>query len=320
MRFVPLTLLLFLTLPVAFAAGDKSVYPAQKVSASGIHEIQVSGVKGRLVLKGNSAKSYTIKVSHSKNKRFEDWSLSVDRQGEALVLEVFNVAMGPQWRHLVRAELWPEFDIEIEGPSVPALISWREGDLYIKAWKSDVEAAFLYGNFTATGMRGDLKLQAVDAQINIATHAGALNLKGEKGRVELAGINGAVDLNWVHGVLRGERIKGAMNFEMPGGNAQLKNLSGKVKANGGTSEWDLQANAPSDLEVTTDSGPVKIRWGGGAKMFLTSSTGAIQVPKPFAVEMREGLKVVEASTAKRGRKNGAGQVFVRTQSGRISWQ
>lgn len=302
------------------AHADKYAYPPQRLAAAGIHEIKISGVKGRLILKGNNSKTYTVRVSHSKNKRFEDWSLSVDRQGEALVLEVFNVALGAQWRQLVRAELWPEFDIEIDGPAVPATVSWREGNLSFVNWKSDVEAAYLSGQFTSTGMKGDLKLQAVDGQLKITGHEGSLNLKGEKGRVELNGVKGAVDLNWVHGVLRTENLNGPVTLEMPSGNALLKGIKGKLKATGGSSEWDVQGAPPADLEILTDSGPVKIRFSGNTKLFLTSATGTIRVPKPFEVETREGLKVVEANTAKKSGAAAAGQVFVRTQSGNISWQ
>ncbi len=308
--------LVFLNLVAEVAMADKFAYPPQKLNAAGIHAIKVSGVKGRLSIKGNGSKFFKIKVSHSKNKRFEDWSLSVERQGDALVLEVFNVALGAQWRSLVRAELWPEFDIEIEGPSVPAVVSWREGQLNFTNWKSDLEAAYLSGNFQASGMRGHLKLQAVDGRIRISDFQGTLNLKGEKGKVELSRIQGPVELSWLHGVLRGERLSGPLTLDLPSGNALLTQVSGKVKATGGSSEWDVAASAPSDIEVITDSGPVKIHWSGGAKLFLTSASGAISVPKPYRVETRDGLRVVEAIKEKQPR----GQVFVRTQSGKISWQ
>lgn len=308
--------LVLLNLVAQVAVADKFAYPPQKINAAGIHEIKVSGVKGRLTIKGNDSKVFKIKVSHSKNKRFEDWSLSVDRQGEALVLEVFNVALGPQWRSSVRAELWPEFDIDIEGPSVPAVVSWREGQLNFVNWKSDLEAAYLNGQFNASRMRGNLKLQAVDGQVKISDLEGRLTLKGEKGRVELSRVQGAVELSWVNGVLRGEKLSGPLTLDMPNGHARLSQLNGKVRVKGGSSEWDLAASAPSDIEVITDSGPVKIRWSGGAKLFLTSASGAISVPKPFRAEVREGVKVVEAIKEKHPR----GQVFVRTQSGKISWQ
>jgi DUF4097 and DUF4098 domain-containing protein YvlB len=227
------------------------------------------------------------------------------------------VALGAQWRHLVREELWPEFDIELEGPSRPAIISWREGDLQIRNWKSEVEAAFLNGRFSAEGMGGALKLQAVDSQVRIKSHQGALSLKGEKGRVELAKIKGAINVNWLSGVVRGRDLDGVIKLEVPSGTVELKNVQGKLSASGAGSLWDVQAAAPADVQVITTSGPVKIKWrGGGAKIYLSSVTGLIDVPKPLAIELRDGLKVVDGLKEKQPR----GLVFVRTESGNISWQ
>ncbi|NJM10150.1 MAG: hypothetical protein HC883_04545 [Bdellovibrionaceae bacterium] len=153
------------------------------------------------------------------------------------------MALGAQWRHLVREEQWPEFDIELEGPSQPTVISWREGQLHIADWKSEVEAAFLNGVFESRGMRGNLKLQAVDSQVTVIDHEGGLTLKGEKGRIELGRINGDVALNWLSGVLRGERLSGVIVLDMPSGNARLSGVKGKLKATGATSQWDVTASA-----------------------------------------------------------------------------
>lgn len=295
---------------------DKFTYPPQKLSARGVTEVRVSGVRGKFVLKGNHSKSYKIRVSHSKNKRFDDWSLSVDRQGGALVLEVFNVALGGQWKHSVRAEFYPEFDIEIEGPAVPATIAWREGSLSVSDWSADMEAAYLTGSFDIRRFKGQLKLQAGEGNIRISQADGHIMLKGEKGRVELSHVRAAVDLNWLQGTLRGEDLSGRLVLDLANGNAQLHGISGKLKVSGENSEWTLQARAPADLEVVTEAGPVNLRWLGGARAFLTSASGVIAVPKPFSVELRDGLKVAQFSKDKTPR----GQVFVRTQSGAITWQ
>lgn len=309
---------MWLLLALTFTAfADKYAYPPQKLNAAGVTEIRVSGVKGRLVMKGRPGKFYRIKVTHSKGKKFEDWNLSVDRQGGALVLEVFNVAFGAQWRHQVREELWPEFDIEIEGPSQPAVVGWRDGGLQFDKWRSPIEAAFLNGTLQSSGGAGDLKIQAVDARVAITGHQGAIHLKGEKGRVELKQIKGSADVTWMEGVFRAANFSGELRLDLNAGHAKLDNVAAVLKGKGGSSEWEVSASAPGDLEVVTDSGPVRIKWlSGGAKLFLSSQQGSIRVPKPFQIESREGVKVVE------GTKPAAlkGSVFVRTQTGNISWQ
>jgi hypothetical protein len=316
------------------AWADKVSYPAQSFSAAGIDSIRVVGVKGSLRLVGRSAKSYQIHVKHSKAKRFEDWSLSIDRQGDTLVLEVFNVAYGAQWRTQVREELWPEFDVELSGPAQSAVLSWREGSVDIQGWNAEVEASFLKGRFHSEKMQGALKLQAVDAQIQVTKHNGSVQIKGERGRVDLEDIKGDIHLNWVSGVIRGQNLdsigeiestdadvkidnsRGQWKLQLTQGHARLSDIGGIWKASGVRSEWHLALKAPGDVEIVSESGPVRIDWRkGGAKLFLSSKTGDIRVPKPWQVEIRNGLKVVEAEREKPPK----GQVFVRTQSGLIEW-
>lgn len=294
----------------------KISYPPQTISAKGVERLKIVGVKGRLRLTSTNKKTYKIKVTHSKGKQSEDWSLSLDRQGPVLALEVFNVALGAQWRNLVREEAWPEFDLEIEGPSVPAVISWREGDLRLARWQSDIEAAFLKGQFRSDHMKGQLKLQAVEAQIQIRSFQGELSLKGENGRVELNDVNGTVDINWLRGNLSAHRIAGKIHLEWPSGSASLKQLNGTLKANGSSTNWQISALAPSELEVSSQSGTVDLKWRGGAKVFLSTSGGTFKVAKGWTVENRDKGTVVETTIGNSPR----GSIFVRTQEGNISWQ
>src|SRR5262245_5427023 len=90
-------------------AAEQATYPVQKISIKGATDIKIIGVKGHLKMRGvKNAKSLSLYVRHSKGRRFDDWHLEVERRGKTIYLEVFNVAYGKQWRHLVREELWPE--------------------------------------------------------------------------------------------------------------------------------------------------------------------------------------------------------------------
>ncbi len=300
------------------AWADKFAYPPQKISAAGIHQIKISGVKGHLILREKATKFYRIRVMHSKAKQFEDWNLSMDRVHDALVLEVFNVAYGPQWRKLVRQELWPEFDIEIEGPSVPVLAGWREGRVDISGWRKAIELSFLKGRVSSEHTSGTLKLETVDANVAIKDHQGALDLRGEKGNVELQRVKGRAKIAWLDGDLKGENLKGEYNIEWQSGSAGLKEVNAKVKAKSSGADWKLSARAPSEVEISTDKGAVDIKWlgRGGVKLFLSSISGKIKAPKAYQVESRDGGAVVEASRVGKPK----GEAFVRTRSGAISWQ
>lgn len=299
------------------ASADKFAYPAQRITAKGITQIKISGVKGRLLLREKPTKFYRVRVIHSKSKKFDDWNLSVDRVHEALVLEVFNVAYGLQWQKLVREELWPEFDIELEGPSVAAVIAWREGDVQVIGWKKAIELSVLKGSVGSENTSGALKLETVDARVKIKNHSGGIDLRGEKGDVNLAGVDGSSRITWLNGDLKGENLRGDFKIDWQNGKVLLKNVSAKIKGKSEGASWDLSAKTPSEIEIASDSGKVLVKWlSGGVKFFLSSSHGDISVPRPYKVETRGGVKVVEG-IKEASRK---GEVFVRTQSGAISWQ
>ncbi len=296
---------------------DKTAYGPQKILSSGIRKLQISGVRGKLRVIGRKAKFYSVQVKHSKGKRSEDWNLVIDRDGDALVFEVFNVAYGAKWRTLVREEHWPEFDVEVSGPSQPAIISWREGDLEINGWEAPVEASFLRGHFKANNVTGALTLQAVDARVDIVGQKGALELKGEKGRIELSRVDAPVNINWLTGDLNAIACAGRWVVALDQGSARIELKAGTLKAHGRSTKWQFHLRSPADVELISDSGPAQVHWeGGGVQLFLSTRSGKMKLPKDFAAQMRDGIQVVEKEIAPKPK----GQVFVRTQSGDISWQ
>jgi DUF4097 and DUF4098 domain-containing protein YvlB len=317
------------------ASAQKASYPPHKMNAKGVAEIRINGVKGTLILNAkDTAKLYTIKVKHTKGRKGEDWNLSVERQGPAMVLEVFSTEYGKEWRRQVRKDRWPEFDIELEGPSKPAVIAWREGSIKVTDWSANVEASFLSGPMAVKGVRGDLKVQAVNSVLRVSDHKGKLDLKGESGRVDLFDIRGMTQVYWVNGNLSLRRAEGGGKVDLTSGNIEaietsgdwqikmnegrghLSDSKGKLSLEGQSANWDISAAAPLDLEVKNQSGEVALTWTGGAKLFLASAQGQLQVPKDFKVETREGAKVVESSLNEKPK----GQIFVRTDSGKIIWR
>lgn len=316
-------------------AGDKTTYPPQTLRAQGIKKLQITGVNGRLHLTARSGKFFTIQVKHSKGRRGEDWHLSVDRQGEALVFEVFNVATGAKWRSLVRKELWPQFDVEITGPSVPALISWRDGELRVKDWRAPVEATWLSGSVVVSEMRAPLNLQLAQARVEISKHSGRLDLRGESGRLVLNEIDGFADVHWLRGDVVAQKMKGggriestagqwrlaklegAWSAKLGEGSAGLEAIGGIFKGEGAAASWEVKMPSIGEVEILSASGDVRVdALGPEGKIFLSSRDGKIIVPPSFAIEDRDGIKVVERGGAKSGR----GQIFVRTQSGSITWR
>ena len=315
-----------------YAHGEKYAYRPQRILAAGVENIQISGVRGQIKLTGTRGNSYSLKVKHSKNKKYEDWSLAVDRRGGTLLFEVSNVAYGAQWRKLIQRDQWPEFDVELSGPSVPVTVSWREGDLEYLNWSADVESSHLKGNLTVKGGIGKYSLQVGEGDVHVEKLAGALTLKGDTGSVKIAQLTGPLHLSWrsgavaLHEVMGGgslelhnSRLKlkicqGEWTINLPRGAARIEQCSGKLTAQGDSTKWRLRASPDLETEIKSQSGAVAVNWpAGGAKVFLTSDSGNIGGAKVHTKVDSEGRKVAEFRV---GRKPFAA-VFVRTQSGPI---
>lgn len=317
------------------ARAEKVGYPEQKLLAKGVERLEISGVKGHVKLSGRPGKVFRFKVRHSKSRKFQDWSLSVDRRGSALVFEVFSVAYGPQWRSQLTKDLWPEFDVEIEGPSTPAVVSWREGELEFVRWSAPIEATQVNGRVSVKNGAADYRLDVGQSDVNIDGLAGKLSIKGDRGSVRVSDLTGSLDLNWIRGDLDLKRLvgdavvesseanlrlrscKGDWDIRIHKGQVAIDDCSGKLKAEGDRTAWSVRRSSISDAEIKSGDGPVRWDWkAGGAKVFLTSNSGSISGPKiRFGLD-REGRKVSEFVV---GRKPFA-QVFVKTQSGPIHFQ
>lgn len=313
---------------------DKAIYPRQWVSGRAIDRIEVIGVRGTLKLTGARLHggNYRLKVGHTRTRRAEDWNLSVERRGHTLVLEVSNAAYGREWRRLMRQDQWPEFDIDLEGPSVPATVSWREGSLNYKNWQAPLETSFLNGDVWIHGGSGNYVLQAVNSRIRVDHFKGSMDIKGEQGQVELFAQSGRLNVSWLQGLLtlidvQSEanldahaaevRIRGSSGLwqvKSSSGPVTVTDFSGRLRGTGGATRWVVRGRAHGELELVNASGPVQVDWKSAAKVFLTSSKGVIK--SPFVTHDRDGRKVAE------GRKGSRplGQVFVRTETGDITFK
>jgi DUF4097 and DUF4098 domain-containing protein YvlB len=322
--------------PLIFAAasafGAKHTYPEQKFSSNGVQKIEISGVKGEVKVSGRAGKAYRLKVKHSRGKKYEDWSLAVDRRGEVLVLEVSSAVYGAQWRKHVRQDQWPEFDVELSGPPVPLIVSWKQGQLHYSKWSADIESSHLKGDLTIEEGVGNYDLHTGMGDVQVAKLAGELKVQGESGNVTIDQVTGAVTLNWLSGnvklktVMGGGKLdlneskltvdacRGEWSIQLARGQAEIEGCSGKLMAEGQSTAWRLRKNQDLETEIKSGEGPVAVEWNsGGAKVFLTSNQGVIEGPKVQSKLDSEGRKVAEFTVGKKP----FSAVFVRTESGPI---
>ncbi|MGE4130000.1 MAG: hypothetical protein AB7F86_00090 [Bdellovibrionales bacterium] len=313
-----------------WAWAGKTSYPPQKFLAKGVKKIEIIGVRGQVNLRGNSSKAYSLKVRHTRSRRMDDWSLQVFRRGSTMVFEVFNIAQRGKWRRMVRKDQWPEFDIELRGPAVPTVVSWREGDLKIENWAGDLESTQVSGTLKIDRMTGQLEAHAGRASVEVTRSSGDFRIEGERGRMKLDDFNGALKLVWLNGDLNLSKIRGHGSIQGEEGRLQIVGCSGKwqlkwdrgqVRVNdcagqlagvGQAANWSLVGKRAIETEIRSRSGPVQIRWQGpGARVFLTSDKGTIR-GRPWSLDAK-GRRISDS------RLKGAptGEIFVQTETGAI---
>jgi hypothetical protein len=331
--------LLCLLVSCGASAGETwAAYQAQKISVRGIKDIKIVGVRGHLTLRGrNEAHQLSLRVRHSNGHKYDDWYLSVEPRKGTLYIEVFNVAYGAQWRNQVREELWPEFDIELEGTALPTTVGWREGALTVSDWDADLEASFLKGQATVQGGYGRLSLQPIQANVQVSGHAGPVNISGESGSIRFSKTSGPLHINWITGAIslkecvgeirvesRDGRLdvdggEGILQVQMTQGVAHIAAFRGEVNGQGDKVSWEVAGSAPTRIHLQNHSGPVGLSWNsGGAQVLLRSNHGAIDILHSDFLnsEWHDGQRV--ASGVKRS--TAMGQVDVRTDSGPIRWR
>ena len=333
-----MSLVLWILLYGSMAQANKVSYPEQKIRAAGIESIQLTGVKGRVRFYGRTGSRYRLRVRHSRHKLANDWSLSVDRQGARLLLEVFSVAHGTQWRKHVKRELWPEFDVEVEGPAVPLFVSWREGDLTFANWAAALESAQVAGRVHVRSGQGPYRLVVGEAAVEVAGHRGTLDIQGHKGSVEIRDLKGRLDLDWAQGSVAlahsegGGRVVGSggrlslwrcegdWDLQWAEGQAQVVGGRGRgrLKASGVGTHWRVHDLAWREAEIRSQSGTVEVRPPPrGARFFLTSRLGLIDGPLSSPeVDDGQGRRVRRFSVGSMPQA----EIFVQTESGPIRFR
>lgn len=310
----------------------KAIYPAQRISARGIERIEIIGVRGALKLHARPAKVYQLKVRHSRSQRFEDWNLLVERRGKTLFLEVASSAYGRQLQDLMRGQTYPEFDIELEGPSRPTLVNWKQGHIEVVGWSAPVETSLIRGDVKVSGGGSHQTLKMVSGSVSVQRYQGDLDLNGERGKVTISDLKGKLKLIWHEGAIQLLNVRGDGDLETysspveirnsrgtwaakaTGGKFLIANFKGRFKGSGQTTKWLVYGRQKSEIQIVNQSGPVKVDWKSTAHVFLSSKSGEIFAP--YLPQDRDGQRVAEG----RKGKNPLAEVFVRTETGDITFK
>lgn len=297
-----------------FAESSQSYQPMPITVRSG-DSLQITGVHGRLkLIHDPRLKNLVLQINQRQQKSSPDWNLSVDRKGSVIEVEVFSVSNQELWKHELKKNQWPEFDIYLRGPSLPVRASWRQGEVDINRWNKDVDLLLLDGKLRIADTRGKIQIQGARLNMSVLRHEGEVNFTADVGQ----------------GIV--EASKGILKIQLMDGGLQLRAFQGEffwnsqravLDATNGQGQWNLVTNkgpikvqmaGRSEVDIQSDSAPVKVAWHkGAAKAFLSSKTGLIKAPPIAKVTREEGIKKWLAQWG----EGQLGQVFVKTQSGSI---
>jgi len=307
-------------------------YPAQLLPSQGISHLDVTGVRGRVQLTGRKGRTYQLKVRHS-SKQTEDWNLSVERKGTRLVLQVENIGVDSVWRRLLQKDNWPEFEIELIGPSIPTTVGWRDGQIHVQNWQAPLEISLLKGHVSLRKGRGPLKVQVVSGELRIAQHNGDIEVRGDQGRVRLEQLEGNARVHWLNGNIWGRSLIGNLHLESNQGDVQLREgrgdwhlnvragqvqieqQAGSLLGDGDSSQWNVRLKALSNVRLTSKSGAVHVQQSGlpnsHAKVFLSSLNGPLR--SPYRITETDGIRVSQGG-------EGRQRIYVATGSGAITYK
>ena len=269
-------LILFSLWSAAAGATTSGAYPDQVFRAAGIERVEISGVRGRVTLRGETSPNYRLRVRHSTAKMGADWGLSVERRGSTLVLEVYNVAWGAEWRRVLKRDQWPAFDIELIGPPKPAMVGWRDGAITAHFWRATLDASLVTGPIEIKNGAGRATLQASRGDVRVTNFNGDLRVRGEAGQLALDHVNGQGLVNWFGGSIHlaalrgrltleseraqvvGRTLEGDFRFALTAGAVSLSDLGGRLRGRGQRTAWTVSPRPHARVAIRGGRGAVHV--------------------------------------------------------------
>ena len=297
--------------------------------------IRISGVLGNLqLIHEPQRKNLSIQVDQRSSRTQGDWNLSMERMGSEIQIEVFSVGNMHQWKSDLNREQWPRYDIVIRGPSLPVLASWRQGFVQVVGWQDKIDLSLLNGKLSVRDSKAELSIQGAQLDFDLSQHQGKVRFVADKGDLRVASSQGDLDLQLMDGQVRifdflgqlkwnseralfvSQRGGGAWQLTSQKGPVEISQFKGQLKGQGEKALWKVQVAELSEVDIRSNSGPVKLQWRkGAAKAFLSSQSGSINAPR--STRVRREQNGVSSWLSQWG-EGQLGQIFVKTQTGSIS--
>lgn len=313
-------------LPVEVASGD---------------QLRVRNFWGSIKLTNNEkAKQLLVKVKQDNPSQppsfakslMDEWALSIQKDGSVIEVVVRSPQGKADWRQYLIQGGAPKFDIEIIGPSLPATLSTKKGNVSVAKWQHRLNINAQEGNVKVENGNGDLNVVAPSGEVLILTQLGNVGVdsfssqvkcRNIKGRLRVENFGGETDVGQVEGPLEiyaskgGTKVnqaKGGLEFYNGEGNFKVENLEGALKGKADRGPFIADLLGEVEVRIQAKDAPITISApNSGASLNLGTKDGSFSVPSYLSSYETSNLKMVQ------GRMRGGvkGQIYVRTENGNI---
>lgn len=307
------------------------------VPAKSLKGIRISGFKGNLNFIGLDADPEAKTAKPSANLTIDatsksddaDWKPVVENIDGWIQISIQGPSSKSDWRNLQI----PAVDLDVRGPSVPLILTWKEGDLTIKNWKASANLTHHDGKILSEGGQAAFKITAQQGDVTVNGHTGRFSLDNYNAKVSLKAIEGGMSLENFSGNLnvdssKGEislktgkgksqivSHKGGIDFDLSQGEILISGLEGPIRGQAESGQVTAEIKGTPDLKIRGEAAKVSVLVPktSGARVDLGTQDGNFSIAFPLKYDRVDKFKLMKGSLA----GSGGGSVFVRTKSGDI---
>jgi hypothetical protein len=242
--------------------------------------VQLTGVPGgkgsSLILKAR--KSISDKAAAVALEAFESWSFSLRREDKVVRLEMTGPTSRTDWQSQLKSG-FPEFTLEIQSPSVPTEIAWREGNVNITGWRSNASITAVDGAVKLAKNEGDIRVQLQKGEIALQNHKGRVEIDSHMARVAITHVEGDVNLENFSGDSNLQDAKGSLRLRSVSGATLVSKSSGSVDFENGRAGLSIQG-FDGQIRGQTEEGPVSAQIEGETDVHIESVQGHVSLKLP----------------------------------------
>ncbi|MCM2281675.1 MAG: DUF4097 domain-containing protein [Bdellovibrionaceae bacterium] len=263
---------------------------------------------------------------------FDQWTFTVRRDESVWRIEVKGPDAKSDWEAQLKAG-FPEFQFEIESPSVPVEVYFREGRFEAQNWKAPLVVQVNEGQARLAKNEGPLRIQLQRGEVRVDGHKGRIEIDGFNPKIQLSNIEGDLNLDNFAGESALQTLKGSLqlrafsgqtvagnigggcDFELGRGSLSLQGLEGGLRGQLDNGSVSAKLSGEPEVNIESQEGSVSLRLpaDSGAQVRLQTEEGSLQAPSQLGTSKTSTQKFVTGRLS----GSGKGSIFVKTKTGNV---